>query len=52
MAKSKDTKSFGQLLLLCANVPGVALRACGAVAQLYPEQAGEVADVVMKHTWE
>jgi hypothetical protein len=46
-AQSGDTSRFPTLLRFCLSVPGTVLSLCGAIARLYPEQAADVAEVLI-----
>ncbi|HEY85485.1 MAG TPA: hypothetical protein G4N96_10300, partial [Chloroflexi bacterium] len=45
-----DRENFERLLVPCAYYPDAAYAMCGLAAKLYPEQAGDVAEVVMGTT--
>ena len=52
LAENDDIMNFGQLLLICANVPEAALPTCAAIARLYPDQTAAVVQAVSNHTWQ
>ena len=49
LAEAGDRTNFKHLLLPSAYYFDVALRMCGLLANLYPKQAGDIAEVVMAH---
>jgi hypothetical protein len=46
--EEQSKRAFFRLLPLCGWGLGLAYHACGLLARLYPEQAGKVAEVVVK----
>jgi hypothetical protein len=51
LARAGDWASFNALLLTSHDMPGDALPLCAEIAQLYPEQAGEVAAAIADFSW-
>jgi hypothetical protein len=47
LAEAGDRDNFKQLLLPCAYYLDAAYKMCGFLARLYPEQADEIAPVVL-----
>jgi tetratricopeptide (TPR) repeat protein len=49
LLRTGDTESFKRLLIPCAFYVDAAYRMCALLVRLYPEQAEEIAGIVVKH---